>query len=152
MFYKLMTAIDIYVFSRRLLSSFGSAKIRDWPTPNAKSIDLLRRLNKSSEHFLTVEMGKLMTDSDYERVVRDMDLPNLSIIGASFSEFQFTRANYEIAEISCMRELKYTSDEIAKWPRYMDLGISVGYRERVIAADADRLRNVAEILSAAMDF
>ena len=83
--FKLMTSADIYSFTQKLITIFD-LNDKSIVTPPKSCIELLKKINKASEHFLTVEMNKLILDSNYEKIILEMEWPLCTIIKSCFYE------------------------------------------------------------------
>lgn len=82
--FKLLSVTDIYGFTQKLLMVF---KIRDSTivTPHKLINELVEKINKSAQHYLTVEMNKLISTPSYEDEIMKMEWPIYTIIKKIFS-------------------------------------------------------------------
>ena len=83
--FKLMTSADIYSFTQKLITIFN-LNDKSIVVPHKSCIELLKKINKTAEHFLTVEMNKLILDSNYEKTILEMEWPLFTIIKSCFYE------------------------------------------------------------------
>ena len=83
--FKLMTSADIYSFTQKLITIFD-LNDKSIVVPHKSCIELLKKINKTSEHFLTVEMNKLILDGNYEKTILEMEWPLFTIIKSCFYE------------------------------------------------------------------
>ena len=83
--FKLMTSADIYSFTQKLITIFN-LNDKSIVVPHKSCIELLKKINKASEHFLTVEMNKLILDGNYEKTILEMEWPLFTIIKSCFYE------------------------------------------------------------------
>lgn len=82
--FKLLTAIDLYMFSVRLSRLFKSAKM----PIGKRCIDLVDKINKQSEHYIATEMNQLIDDPKaHSKVILANDWPALAIIKKCFPEY-----------------------------------------------------------------
>jgi hypothetical protein len=115
--FKLMTATDIYGFTKKLLAVFSindSSIIK----PHKICIDFLQKINKYAYHFITVEMNKLIMNPLYEKVINEMDWPLFIIIEKCFYEFSLDNmAIGNIVDVFNMdNELKYSLNMLKNYP------------------------------------
>lgn len=105
--HKLMTAVDLYMFSQRVMRFLGSMKY----TVSRKAIDLIDKINRTVETFIASEMNNLLADpSDYAERVEAMSFPNETVIRTCFSEFTNTRSVKLVTDCySLDNQLKYVS-------------------------------------------
>ena len=83
--FKLMTSADIYGFTQKLLTIFDIGD-KTIIVPHKICIDLIKKINKTAEHFITVEMNKLILDNNYEKTILEMEWPIFTIIKSCFYE------------------------------------------------------------------
>lgn len=83
--FKLMTAVDIFGFTHKLLTIF---EINDKSiiTPHKKHIELLKNINTESRYFLTEQMNKLIQGIITEKDILDGNWPLYTIIKKVFYE------------------------------------------------------------------
>jgi hypothetical protein len=115
--FKLMSATDIYGFTKKLLCVFNIDKI-NIATPHKKCIDLIEKINSTAERFITIEMNKLINQPEYEQIVLDMEWPNNTIIKKCFYEYHTSHADFgNIVDIyNIDNEVKYSLMSIDKFP------------------------------------
>jgi hypothetical protein len=83
--FKLITSADIYSFTQKLITIFN-LNDKSIVAPHKLCMELLKKINKASEHFLTVEMNKLILDGNYEKTILEMEWPLFTIIKSCFYE------------------------------------------------------------------
>jgi hypothetical protein len=118
--FKLMSAVDIYGFTKKILYVFKINKLNT-VVPHKKCIDLLTKINTTAEHFITVEMNKLINQPGYEQIVLDMDWPNFTIIKKCFYEYNVANAaNVNLGNIidiyNIDNKITYSLSTIDKFP------------------------------------
>jgi hypothetical protein len=115
--FKLMTATDIYGFTKKLLSVFN---INDSTIvePHKNCIDILQKINKTAYYFITVEMNKLIMNPLYEDIVNNMDWPLCTIIEKCFYEFSIdnTKLGNIIDVFNMDNDLKYSLNMLKNYP------------------------------------
>ena len=118
--FKLLTSIDLYSITSKMIKSF---KIKDKkiPIPDKYCLNLLNKLNKYANQFITVEMNKLINDPKYEQVILEMENPIFTIIKLCFYEFDVN--NRKIGNIidiyNVNNDMKYSINKLSDFPRYI---------------------------------
>ena len=116
--FKLLTALDIYVFTRKIASTYDVATM---PKIHKKGIALMKKINQISETYLTTEMNKLMENSDYYKEIEHQPWPMESIILQCFSKYNVNNApigtildvfNYD-------NDMKYSIETYENFPPYL---------------------------------
>ena len=128
--FKLLTCIDIYMFSIRLMRMLNQSK---FPI-NKKSIDLVEKINRLAESFIATEMNYLINDNTYAKKILADDYPLLTIMKKCFPEYLdghvYHTGKHQIGTITDIyianNELKYsinkydTFPEVMKYIKYTD--------------------------------
>jgi hypothetical protein len=118
--FKLLTAVDTYMFSIRLIRIFTQYK-----KINKKCIELVTKINKLAEQFITVGMNNLLEDPEhYSQRILDQDYPNCIILEKCFSEFNngqmYKKKTPTIVDLYVYdTELKYHSEKYELFPPVM---------------------------------
>jgi hypothetical protein len=115
--FKLLSVTDIFGFTQKLLTMF-SLKDKHIVTPYVKCIDLLNKINKYAEQYLTVEMNKLILDKYYEKTILSMDWPIHTIIQNCFCDFLIsnTKLGTIVDVYNINNELKYSLNKADNYP------------------------------------
>ena len=96
--FKLMTSTDLYGVTDKILYSFGNCK--NIIKPDKKCIDFLKELKFHARFYFTEEMNKLLNESEYEKIVLEMEWPIFSIIKRCFYKYNIMNCtNYSITDI-----------------------------------------------------
>ena len=115
--FKLLTTIDVYGITQKLLHMFLLNE-KNVVKPHKNCIDLLEKINKYSQTYLTVEMNKLITDANYEKTILEMEYPIFTIIKNCF--YEYSVINAEIGNIvdiyNINNELKFSLDKLELYP------------------------------------
>jgi hypothetical protein len=116
--FKTLTAIDIYMISLRILRT-----LQQLPPQNIskKSIQLVEKINNSSEVFITTEMNNLIHEpEEYSKKILAEEYPLMKIIKKCFAEFNNLDLPGEISDMYCYNnEIKYSMDTYELMPDYM---------------------------------
>lgn len=118
--FKLLTALDIFMFSTKLLYLFRHQST----TVGKKCIDLVVRINKLSESFITADMNNLISNTETERKrIENSDYPMLSIIKKCFPEYldgMVYKNIGVITDVYCYNnEMKYSATQYGTFPDFM---------------------------------
>lgn len=81
--FKILSASDIYGFSKKLLSIFS---IKEIIKPNKQHIQLLEKIYKESQNIITENMNRFIQGSLTEQEVDDMEHPIVTLIHRVFYE------------------------------------------------------------------
>lgn len=84
--FKLLTCMDLYMFTARLDALLNQ---QDFPV-NKKCFELLSKLNKMSEMYITTEINQLLDDQAYAKLILANDFPIATIIKKCFPEYILT--------------------------------------------------------------
>jgi len=126
--FKLLTAIDTYMFTIRLLRVFRQP---DHKTGD-RIVSLVEKIHKISELCLTNEVNKLIEDtSSYSKKILSDDYPMLKIMKECFAEFMnpeiIDPTKYVLKDVfNYENEMKYSMakydliPEIVKDPKYVN--------------------------------
>lgn len=111
--FKLMTAIDIFMFVSRL-----SILLQKNNSPSKRALHLLDTIHRTSETFITSEMNHLIEQPDsYAQKVNDNPWPNEQIIHKCFSEFEQNRFEAPITDsYNIDNERVYDVNNSKKYP------------------------------------
>lgn len=115
--FKLLTCIDLYMFTIRLSRMLGQLDI---PIHN-RAVSLVDKINKLSEIFITNDMNYLMDNMEmYSNKIIESDWPILSIIKKCFFEYNGGTCYKNIGIINDMymynNSIKFHIDEYDKFP------------------------------------
>ena len=115
--FKLLSATDIFGFTNKLLTVFN-LKDKTIVTPYNKCIELLEKINKYAEQYLTVEMNKLIMDKYYEKNILEMDWPILTIIQNCFCDFLVdnTKIGTIVDVYNINNEIKFSLNKLDNYP------------------------------------
>ena len=118
--FKLLTTIDLYSITSKMIKSF---KIKDKkiPIPDKYCLNLLTKLNKYANQFITVEMNKLINDPKYEQVILEMENPIFTIIKLCFYEFDVNNSKIgNIIDIyNVNNDMKYSINKLSDFPPHI---------------------------------
>lgn len=114
--FKLMTAVDIYMFSMRLSALLNLQKYK----VNKKCYELLDKIIKMSETFIATDINKIIQDPGYAKQVEADVFPMEAIIKKCFQEFLDHGDKKEIVSdyYNIENEMKYS---LAKYDLYPDV-------------------------------
>jgi hypothetical protein len=115
--FKLLSATDIFGFTNKLLTLF-SLKDKTIVVPYNKCVELLNKINKYAENYLTVEMNKLIMDKHYEKKILEMNWPSLTIIQNCFCDFLVdnTKIGTIVDVYNINNEMKFSLNKIVNYP------------------------------------
>lgn len=110
-FYKLFSMVDTYNMSDLMHKHFSQFAC------NKKNLELLVRIKRTSEYYLTVGMSNLFTNPD-----TDVDWPAYALISECFSDNVLAERDMEhVIDIwSCSRVLKSDLEHMSGWPDYLN--------------------------------
>ena len=116
--FKLLSCIDCYMFSIRLLRTLrqDNLKISD------KAIDLVEKINKMAEFYITTEMNNLIEEpEEYSTKIISGEHPLLHIMKTCFQAYQIPNTHVgTITDIYVSKtELKYSSAKFSSYPPYI---------------------------------
>ena len=132
--FKLLTAIDIYMFSYRLHKMIN--KISESYKTGKKCIELLTNIIKYSETYITSEMNHLLDNPmEYREKNKNSLYPNQVIIEKCFKEF-ISKEELPVNDAyNLENEFKYVSDVYKTQPEGMKT-IKVREGEKIITDEA----------------
>lgn len=81
--FKLMTCIDLYMFSARLSSILHNVKYH----VSKKAIDLVEKINRLSEAYIATDMNHMLNDKSYANTILANEWPIATIIKKCFPEY-----------------------------------------------------------------
>ena len=118
--FKLLTAMDLYMFTVRLSRQLQGSGMKIYKP----SIDLLIKINKLAEGFITEEMGYLVQDpAIHEKKVLEGEWPLFTILKKCFPEYLHGAAFDEVRYINDVymldHPIKYDLREFKDLPPYM---------------------------------
>jgi hypothetical protein len=125
--FKLLTCIDIYMFTIRLSRMLG----RNESAVNKKAMKLLDNINRLAESYIATDMNHLFNETEvYKEKIIDSEYPIQTIIKKCFSEFNDGKEYKSIGIITDVyildNPLTYSVDryqnfpEIIKHVKYID--------------------------------
>lgn len=116
--FKLLTVVDIYGFTKKLLTLFKMNNIN----VSKKCIDFVNIINSDCKVFLYEYMNKLILDNDFSTKVINMEYPLKTIIKKNFSSFHMPKTG-NIKNISDIfninNDLKYSINKLDKFSPFM---------------------------------
>jgi hypothetical protein len=117
MIFKLMTVVDIYGFTQRMiLADKSGIKI------SPKNIELLKNINNSSKVFIIDHMNRLINDREFATEIKKMKLPMLTILEECFQEFKIKEVppKNKISDVYVLEnEMKYSLNSYDKSPPFI---------------------------------
>lgn len=133
--FKILTAIDLYMFSVRLSRLLKSAKM----PVGKRCVELIDKINKISEHYIATEMNHLIDNpKTYSDKILSNDWPALAIIKKCFSEYNDGKTFKSIdiiTDVYCYKnELTYSLSKYELFPTILKYVKYVDGREINIAA------------------
>ena len=146
--FKLLTAVDTYMFSIRLIRVFSQYK-----KINKKCIELITKINKLAEQFITVDMNNLMEDPEhYSQRILEQDYPNGIIIEKCFGEFNngqiYKKSLPTIADIYIYEnEMKYHPDKYDLFPTVMKRQgyLTKDRKEEFVLSSEQKIKTIRKI-------
>jgi len=133
--FRLLTCIDLYMFTIRLLRMFDSMTKQ----PYNKCISLIDKLNRMAESYIATEMNHLLNDTEnYSEVILKREYPILTIIKKCFDSYnlgQDGKKNGIITDIYAIdNKLNFS---ITKYDEYPEIFKHVKYKsgKKLITVD-----------------
>jgi hypothetical protein len=112
--FKLLSQLDIYMFSLRLLKLFEHIK----SPMGKKMIALIDSIYKMSERSVTYDMNQLLDDQRYSEKIMAEPSRYQMIIEKNFSEFIFAADDREIGEYyNIKNEFRFSTSQYSTFPR-----------------------------------
>jgi hypothetical protein len=122
--FKLLTCIDLYMFTLRLSASLSNKKLE----VNRKCLELIDKLNKLSESYIATDMNHLLKDHTYAKKIHNDPFPIETIINKCFGDFvdgKNLASNFIVTDIYGVDfEMKYMCD------RYDEFSEILRYRKQ----------------------
>ena len=116
--FKLLSSIDIYIFTNKLLSALTSKNV-NIIIPHKSIITLIESVNNLAYKYITVDMDKLIYTEINENDVNNMEWPMYTIIKKCFNNFNVNN-NTDIGNIldvyNINNKLTYSLNNIKKYP------------------------------------
>jgi hypothetical protein len=144
--FKLLSVVDLYGVTQKLILIFTNKSLGGI-SPHKLCLDLVKKVNKYAEYYLTTEMNKLLADLSYEKTILENEWPIATIIKKCFYE-NLTK-NIELGKLIDVyymnHEIKYslnTYEEFPpsiKEPKYVDNGKDIPYKFIKNYTDARKL-------------
>lgn len=118
--FKLLTCIDIYMFTTRLMRMLSKDDI----VVNKKAMNLLDKINRLSEGYIATDMNHLFNETEsYNQQILDAEFPIQTIIKKCFSDYNDGMIYSKIDTISDVyildNQMKYSLDCYSKFPDFM---------------------------------
>jgi hypothetical protein len=115
--FKLLTCIDIYMFTIRLIRMLG----RKESTINKKAMKLLDNINRLAESYIATDMNHLFNETEiYREKIIDSEYPIQTIIKKCFSEFNDGKEYKSIGVVTDVyildNPLTYSVDRYQNFP------------------------------------
>jgi hypothetical protein len=83
--FKILSVLDLYGITQKLEIIFTN-KTLGCITPHKLCLDLVKKVNKHAEYYVTTEMNKLLIDLSYEKTILANEWPIATIIKKCFYE------------------------------------------------------------------
>ena len=117
--FKLLTVVDIYGFTKKLLKLFNMDNIKI----DKNCVTLLNSINTDCKIFLYEYMNKLILDSDFSSDILKMDYPLKTIIRKNFASFFFNKSDavtFEINDVyNINNKIKYSTNVLERFAPFM---------------------------------
>lgn len=140
--FKLLTATDIYGFTKKLLSAFelGDKSIVE---PHKNCIDLIKKINKSSEQFVIGEMNKLIYDKTYEKHILEMEWPIKTIINNCFYNnlIEISDIGNIVDVYNIANKLSFSLNKIDNFPDTISDFKTLTHDNKIIYTDISKVKN-----------
>jgi hypothetical protein len=115
--FKLLSVVDLYGITQKLEILFTN-KSFGCIIPHKLCLDLVKKVNKYAEYYLTTEMNKLIADRSYEKTILENEWPIATIIKKCFYE-NLTK-NIKLGKLIDVyymnHEIKYSLNTYAEFP------------------------------------
>jgi hypothetical protein len=118
--FKLLSVTDLYGFTKKMLTMF-SIKDKTIIEPSKMIIELLEKINKNAEHYIIVEMNKLIFDKTYEKTILEMEWPIYTIIKNCFSDYSIKNRKIEniIDVYNINNKMEYSLNKMSNYPSFI---------------------------------
>jgi hypothetical protein len=121
--FRLLTTLDVYVFTIKFLRTIDEI---DYPI-NEKCVELVGRVNKLAEMYITTEVNNLINDpEEYSKKILARDYPIAEIIKKVFSEYnngliiKKDMPSIKIVDVFCYEnKLEYSLDKYETFPPFL---------------------------------
>jgi hypothetical protein len=115
--FKLLSVIDLYGITQKLEILFTNKSLGGI-IPHKLCLELVKKVNKYAEYYLTTEMNKLISDLSYEKTILENEWPITTIIKKCF--YANLTKNIELGKLIDVyymnHEIKYSLSTYAEFP------------------------------------